>query len=108
LDLDSALQIDPNYKDALYRKALSCLSENETGQALELLDQVISIDPKNKLAYNAKGLAYQAQGDYKRAIGSYDRALEIDEKWQAALTGKMNCLLELGKDREAADILSRL
>jgi len=25
LDLDSALQIDPNYKDALYRKALSCL-----------------------------------------------------------------------------------
>jgi len=72
------------------------------------LDQVISIDPKNKLAYNAKGLAYQAQGDYKRAIGSYDRALEIDEKWQAALTGKMNCLLALGKDREAADILSRL
>ena len=53
MDLDRAIAIDAKYKDALYRKALSELSANNTDRAIELLDQVIAIDGKYKLAYNA-------------------------------------------------------
>ncbi len=72
LDLDRAIAIDAKYKDAIYRKALSELSANNTSQAIELLDRVIAIDGKYKLAYNAKGQALEMQGDYEGAIAAYD------------------------------------
>jgi len=50
----------------------------------------------------------QAQGEYEGAVKSFDKALETEARWTPALAGKMNALLALGRDREAADILIRL
>jgi tetratricopeptide (TPR) repeat protein len=106
--LDRALALDANYKDALYRKALSKMAANLSDQAVELLDRVIALDSKYKQAYNAKGQALQMQGDDVAALRAYERALQIDPKWNLALTNKMNALLESGRQKEAVDILLRL
>jgi tetratricopeptide (TPR) repeat protein len=106
--LDRALALDANYKDALYRKALSKMAANLSDQAVELLDKVIALDPKYKQAYNAKGQALEMQGSYDAALKAYERALRIDPKWNVALINKMNALLESGRQKEAVDLLLRL
>jgi len=45
-DFDQAIALDPKYKDAIYRKAISEVAVNDTDQAIELLDQVIASDDK--------------------------------------------------------------
>ena len=106
---DSAINLDPKYKDALYRKALSLLASNDTTtQAIELLDQVVLQDPNYKAAYNAKGHALEFQGKYSEALASYERALQIDPKYNQALINKMHALLALGRQREAIDIFQKI
>jgi len=106
--LDRALALDANYKDALYRKALSKMAANLSDQAVELLDKVIAMDPKYKLAHNAKGQALEMQKKYDAALRAYDKALQIDPKWNLAQTNKMQALLQSGRQKEAVDLLLRL
>jgi superkiller protein 3 len=101
---DGAISIDPQYKDALYRKGVSFIATNNTTQAVALFDQVLEIDPSYKQAYNAKGLALEIGGAYAESLAAYDKALELDPKFTQALDNKMHTLIAMGKQNDAMKI----
>jgi predicted Zn-dependent protease len=106
--LDGALKFDPNYEDALYRKALSRIVSNNSTGGEELLNQIIALNPMYKYAYNARGQSLEIQGRYVDALASYNKALELDPKWSLALNNKMHALLALNKMSSAMDIFVRI
>lgn len=101
---DSALALNPDYRDALYGKAITAISQGNDTQAMDLLTRVLDLDPKNKYAYNAEGLALMHEGRYSEALNAYNYALSIDPRWALALNNKMHALLALGRREEAMKI----
>jgi len=74
--LDQALSIDANYKDALYRKALSQMAATRLIRPWSCWTSC-GLDAKYKQAYNARGQALEMQGRYDAALRAYDRALQL-------------------------------
>lgn len=105
---DGALALDPQYKDALYRKGISLLAIGKTSEAIYLLDQIVVKYPNFKNAYNALGLALEADGRYQEALEAYNSSQEIDPRWNQPLINKIHALWAIGKNDEAVKILVRI
>jgi len=105
---DRALNLDPKYVDALYRKALSLMALGNNSEAIDLLNQVLARDPKQKGAYNALGLVYEAKGEYALAKEAYENASRIDPKWGQPRINNVHSLAQMGKTDEAMKIFVTL
>jgi tetratricopeptide (TPR) repeat protein len=105
---DGALALDPQYKDALYKKATSLMATGNNTGASHLFAQMLQIDPKFKQAYNAEGIALEANGKYIEALQAYENALVIDPAYSQALVNKMHMLLVLKKQNEAMQIFMKI
>jgi tetratricopeptide (TPR) repeat protein len=94
--LDKALDIDPDFEDALNDKgwALEDLG-NYTG-AIKYLNKALGIAPNDKYALNNIGWALYRLGNYTGAIKYYDEALALDRNYELALDNKGEVLLNLG------------
>ncbi|NLU77825.1 tetratricopeptide repeat protein [Micromonospora sp. HNM0581] len=76
---DRALRSDPEYKPALFNKAIA-LESTDRQAAIELYRKVVGIDDEASTAYLRLGLLLAAGDDNNReAQQAFDRALEIDE-----------------------------
>jgi len=100
----SALDIDPQYKDALYRRAVSFMAIGNDSGAMELLDRVLAIDAKYKQAYNVKGLILEAEGKYADAQAAYNASIEIDPSWSMPRVNEIHALFAQGKPDDAMKI----
>ena len=98
---DQALELDRNYPDALYRKAVSLLALENNSGAMSLLDRIIEVDPKHKLAHNARGLSFEAEGEYAFARAAYENASKIDSQWAQPRINNIHSLLWLNMTGEA-------
>ena len=105
---DGALNLDRNYVDALYRKALSRMAQGNNSDAMSLLDQVLAKDPKQKGAYNAQGLILEAEGKYALAREAYENASRIDPLWGQPRINDVHSLQALGRTDDAMRIFVTL
>jgi tetratricopeptide (TPR) repeat protein len=106
---DKALDIDPNYKEALNGKGNALDGLGNYAQdiqyydkairyhdmAIQYYDKALSIDPNDKYALYGKGNALSSLGKYTQAIQTFDEALAIDPNDSHALNGKQNAISKL-------------
>ena len=96
-----ALEIDPQYRDALYRKGISLLALGQRQEAEGIFDQVLDIDPGYRQAANAKGVTVQSQGEYEEAVELFENASQMDPSWSQPRLNQVSCLISLQRMQEA-------
>ena len=95
-----ALQIDPNYEEALYNLALF-EGKKDIRKSIELLERAIEINPQYFLAHQELGQALQRSGDLPEAEYHFRRSLEITPGDIWSLLYLANVLAVQGKTDEA-------
>jgi tetratricopeptide (TPR) repeat protein len=63
--------------NALLDEAIFALQNNEVGEALEIVNQVLEVDERNATAYAIRGILYVRQDRLLLAIDDYTRAIDI-------------------------------
>jgi Tfp pilus assembly protein PilF len=97
---DEAIQIDPDYEEALYN--LAVLDEKKNPQrSVELLERAVQIDPDYAIAHQALGRLSQRAKDLVRAEYHFRRSLEIDPADYWSNMYMANLLGVLGRNEEA-------
>jgi tetratricopeptide (TPR) repeat protein len=100
--LDRALDIDPEYKKALFAKGLSLIALERVPRLQTLLDEIIQIDPQYYQAY--RGLALLSSGKYSKARKVCEMAPELDQKVVAS-DDEIYVLILAKKSAEAVGLL---
>ena len=97
---EEALQVDPNYEEALYN--LGVLEEEPNPQkAIDLLERAIRIDAEYAEAHQVLGRLYQRAKDLVRADYHFRRSLDIDPADYWSNLYLANLLATQGRAREA-------
>src|SRR5262245_39674259 len=90
-DYTKAIEIDPLYADAYYRRGnvyvltdcplLRILGKRcSRERAIRDYDKAIETDPKHRWAYSRRGYAYELEGNLRSAIEDYTKHLEMNPK----------------------------
>jgi tetratricopeptide (TPR) repeat protein len=104
---DAALQIRPDYAEALYNKGSSLSSLERYGEAVEAYDAALRIRPDYAQALNNKGIVLSSLERYGEAVEAYDAALRIRPDYAQALYNKGVTLLVQERKEEALDHLCK-
>ncbi|MCP4228952.1 MAG: tetratricopeptide repeat protein, partial [bacterium] len=88
---DKALELDPEYEDALRYKGYTLDDLGKYSEAIECYDKALEIDRGNTDLWKSKGFSYKSQGKYAEAIECFDKILEIDPEaiWAIGLTASV-------------------
>jgi tetratricopeptide (TPR) repeat protein len=110
-DVNWALHLAPNFKDALLNKATIMKSLGDLDGALAIYQQMTEADPQDDYAWNNLGeiLEKKNPGDTQTllaALGKFNQALQIDPNYEDALFNKGNALVQLGRYQEAIEPLT--
>jgi tetratricopeptide (TPR) repeat protein len=73
-----ALQINPNYPEALTNLAVALFRKGRVDDAVAQYQKALAINPNYVLAHNNLGLALVQRGQVDEAIAHYQKALEIN------------------------------
>ena len=85
---DSALRIDPRFKDALYAKGYLLLVETDKyEEAIKLFSDALTIDPKFTDALYNRGYAYELNGQKELAKKDYEDVLKLQANYSKAVQG---------------------
>lgn len=104
--LQEVLRKDPNHQRALYCLGLLHLHGGRPGEALPLFEEVAALDPSDGYAaYNA-GRCFQEMRNYEEAVLWFQRALKNDPYLASTYYSLSQALTRLGRNREAAALLS--
>ena len=98
---DKALDLNPNFLEALYNKGKILDELGNYKEAVQYYDESIGVDPKYIVAWNNRGLAYAKLGDYNSAIQSYDTSIKIRADYPFAWYNRGLAFYELGRYSEA-------
>jgi tetratricopeptide (TPR) repeat protein len=85
----------------------SALRNNDSDQALQLLDPALREQPNNPQLWTLQGLAYSGKGDQKAALASFQRALKVSPNYLPALEGASQLEYNAGS-AEAVPLLQRV
>jgi len=84
--LDGALQIDPEYADALTLRGLIQLREPDISAGRQTLERALQIDPSETAAYIALAAVYNHEGRFDDAMHISEKGLSLAPRtWQAYL-----------------------
>jgi len=97
---EEALQMDPQYEEALYNLGAMQEESNPT-RAVELLEKAIEIDTDYFLAHQRLGVLRHRSGDLIRAEYHFRRSLEADPTDYWSHLYLANCLAVQGRRTEA-------
>ena len=72
-----ALQVEPNYADALHALAMALAHQDRLDEAIEIGKKLIEVSPEDELAYTSLSIFYQRKGMIAEAehIGATARTL---------------------------------
>ena len=98
--LEQAIEIDPQYEEAMYNLARTH-EEKDPARAVELLERAIEIDPDYFLAHQRLGVLRHHSGDLIRAEYHFRRSLEADPTDYWSHLYLANCLAVQGRKTEA-------
>ena len=93
---DQALQLEPNYVDAIVYKAITYIDLEQPAQALEQAETAISLSPLHENAWYYKAQAHASLGQTDAAITAYEKVLEINPNNEYAVQE----LIELDPSRD--------
>lgn len=91
----------PGQQALLYLEGLQALREGEVNKALSCFQQMVSKGMMSIDLMVEIGRALLISGQLQEAMTYFDNALRLDAENAPALSGKAQCLLELGEAREA-------
>ncbi len=81
---DKALQLYPEYAEALTMRGILEMNDGNAPQATDDFDHAIKADPSYALAYTTLGAVYNRNGQYKEAERLLSRAIALKpDSWQS-------------------------
>ncbi|WP_204153833.1 tetratricopeptide repeat protein, partial [Leptolyngbya sp. CCY15150] len=98
---DQALDIKPDFHEALSNKGVVLDNLGRYEEALAAYDQALDIKPDFHEALSNKGFALINLGRYEEALVACDQALDIKPDFHMALSNKGFALINLGRYEEA-------
>ncbi len=81
--IDSALKIDPNYKNAFGYRGLLFQNLGRHKDALSDFNRALSIDPSDTQCMLLSGVCYHAIGDFEKSLKMFSSLLAIEPKHHA-------------------------
>jgi tetratricopeptide (TPR) repeat protein len=77
-DIERALQLSPNYSDALALQAVIAVVQNDKEKAFAVAQKAVAADPKSATALTALSYADQANFNLEGARDSLEKAVQVD------------------------------
>ncbi len=108
---DQALQIrelTELNRDILYYKGSSLMAIGSYDLATDAYTQILSDNKEDKDALLDRANCYRILGDYENSLADYEYAITLDPKNYDAYFGMYSLLLELGKETDASEILTKI
>ncbi len=81
-DFNAAINIEPTYAEAFYRRGISQLKSRRYMEAIEDFKQSYELDnkpEKNPGVYDGQGCCYHALRDYDKALTFFNTAIDKDQ-----------------------------
>jgi tetratricopeptide (TPR) repeat protein len=102
-DFTAALQLKPDYGDALYNRGMAHLSQGDAAAAQADLEAAQRISPQSPNVFFMLGTALKNQKDYAHAIAAFDRVIQAKAPivYQLALTSRGQAFIAEGDDVRA-------
>ena len=91
----------------LYAVAVGHFKRGEEGEAIDLLESIITSVPEFPDAYESLGVILGRQGRYEEAVVLMDRLLEVDGSSVMAHTNKSLYFMKMGRIEEAEEEKAR-
>ncbi|MDJ0344435.1 tetratricopeptide repeat protein [Streptomyces sp. H10-C2] len=107
LDLDYALDVEPDHVDSLLNRADLLLARGEVERARTDIDQGLALDPRNAHLLAARGQLLADCDDTEAAYASYTAALREDPAFVAAWANRAVLAYSTGWPAQAVDDLDR-
>jgi len=107
-DYNSALQLKPDYVDALCGRAEIYMVNNYFEEAERDFSTIIAAHPKYERAYVGRGQLYNKAGYYTRAIADWTRALELNPGLVELEEKLADLYLYLGTNKSAMEDIYRM
>ncbi len=94
--------------DLLLQRGRDALEEGDTGIALEHLTALTDHAPDFAEGWNTRATAHFQDGHFGLAMRDLARALELEPRHFGAMIGLATILREVGREKEALDVLRRV
>ncbi|MEW4529757.1 tetratricopeptide repeat protein [Maioricimonas sp. JC845] len=107
-DFDQALQIDPDFADALNNRGLVRLMQNDLDAAEADFNRAIALRPDLAEPYANRGVVYRRRNRFDKAIADYTRALKRDPRHLDARYNRGLALAATGQPADAVDDFSTI
>jgi tetratricopeptide (TPR) repeat protein len=77
-DYNSALELKPDYKDALFNRAFTHRMFDQYDLAMVDLNYLVALHPNDVGAINNRAIIWALKGDFATALREFDRALQLN------------------------------
>ncbi|MBN2223127.1 MAG: tetratricopeptide repeat protein [Deltaproteobacteria bacterium] len=98
---DRALEIEPDYEQALVARGSVLLNIGRYEDTYRDLNRAVELDPQDTAAYYIRGLVYEQVNNYENAAADYTAALMIEPDNVDCLLRRGLANREIGKTDEA-------
>jgi tetratricopeptide (TPR) repeat protein len=95
-DFTRAIELDPEFVDALTERGRAYSSGGDREKALEDYGRALQLDPNNVEILNDRGSVRLARENLEGAIADFDRAIELDPTFTQARINRGNARREKG------------
>ncbi|MGB3616605.1 MAG: tetratricopeptide repeat protein [Catalinimonas sp.] len=96
-------------RSAVYTKiARSRLAKGDVKEAMESLDEALSLDKENGAAYYQRAVVHHGQGDFKDALSDFEKALELKHDPTATYYARAMVHYDDGAYEKSAEDLTRV
>ncbi|MBT3421815.1 MAG: hypothetical protein HOD63_05795 [Bacteroidetes bacterium] len=99
-----AMEIKPDFAEAMFRRGLAKDNSGRTEEAYEDYSLAIGMGPK-AVYYNNRGILRYVKGDHTNAIADYDSAIGLDPDYLIAIFNKGRALFENNDFEEGCDCM---
>lgn len=100
-----AIQLKPNYTDALFFLTQLDITEGKTADAIETTKSIISLEPANPARRYQLGILESASGKQDEAITAFKQAIELDTNYANARYFLAIALAQKGENAAAIEQL---
>jgi tetratricopeptide (TPR) repeat protein len=107
-DYQKAVELSPEYVNALNNLGSIYFAQKNYKQALELINRSLQIDPRHATSYYNKGALFEEIKQYDFAFIAYSEAIEYDPDLISAYQGRVNMLLRRNEPNAALSDLNRI